>query len=159
MGIVGEDSRMMRIVTCLAVVLAICPSARAESVRSVLNGFGLVGTWLENCARDIASGANGERWTFSAPYFGKSEFVLHKRQPDGRQSVAMEITEARRVTEDKVMIVLNMDEVKGVRMVFQKVAQKIRLFEVFPIAGSTQTQVQNGMVGNYREPFLERCMN
>ena len=150
---------MGRVAICVGVALALSTSVCAASVRSVINDFGLAGTWSENCSRGIGMPGGG-RLTFAAPLFGAATLITDVPELVGQTSATFQITNAIKVTDDKIMLVLTWGPFKGMRMVFQKAHGKLRLYELYRKPDSNDMQIMNGMApGNRPQPFLERCLN
>jgi hypothetical protein len=149
--------KMVWITACLTGLLA-CTSAHSESTKDALQEFGLLGTWSDDCSKDLTREA-GQRETYAAPIIGAPTVVMKTGDSKGVAAETMEISRAVRITDDKIEMTFDGDLMKGARMVYQKVGSKIRLLKTYAVPGATQVLVKDGMIGNLPTLLLERCLN
>jgi hypothetical protein len=103
----GKTGIMMRVLPAAMVMVALMTpgSATAESTAEAIRAFGLVGTWSWDCAR-----SDRDRMTFATPLFGASTITSGKK---GHQDEVIEISEAVRVTDDKIKLTFLVKKIVG----------------------------------------------
>ena len=121
-------------------------TAYGESTKGALSAFGLIGRWSADCSKDPSADV-----VVASPFLGTPTFKLGRDAP-------LQITEAKRVTEGKILLVLDDDRFKGWRVVFRKEGSKIQIYETSRVAGEMQSLIQNGMMGRMPAPVLEKCL-
>jgi hypothetical protein len=102
----------MRTLGIVLIVTLVASAAKAESTRSAMQEFGLLGTWSIDCSIDVKQGCGASRRcfgrvTYAASLWGAAtrEIVVPSLTGNEPSRFTVEITSASRVTADKIRIV------------------------------------------------------
>ncbi|MGJ5050344.1 hypothetical protein ACQR09_25040 [Bradyrhizobium oligotrophicum] len=164
---------MFRRVIALLVLALPCSPASASS-RSVMNDFGLAGTWSLDCSKDAEKQSGGYRMTVNAPIFGTATSYSVMRLQDGKLLITKnEIEGALRLTESKIQLTINpiersiggqLQPREGVfssklLVTYEKVGQKIHVFDAHSPDGKYVTAEDGHFANGVASPMLERCFD
>jgi hypothetical protein len=155
----------------VALILGFIDSAvSAESTSKAMHGFGLTGTWSDDCAKDVGT-IGSHRTTCSAPLIGAPTIEQISILPDGQVlKWLFDIQFAARVTVEKIKLrpvqksivsvvggkatTTNLPEpLIPIEIVLIKVGNNIRVVDWKSVDGKI-TSVENGHK-YLREPFGE----
>lgn len=113
----------MRYAAIAVMMLIAATPCSAESVEAAMKGFGLTGSWSEDC-----SSPSSARETYEYHYWGKPTLKLAIPNTPGNEA---EIVSAVRATEEKIVITVVAKDQDGKsgepqQTVFEKVGAKVR---------------------------------
>jgi hypothetical protein len=127
--------------------------ARAEGAAEAIGGFGLVGTWSPDCAKDPVK-EHGFRMTFSIPGAGPpTETIVLSSPINPAKRLDWQITSAVRVAKDRI-------EVRSVFIGGEELVEPHRKIAPLPTVNATIAKMGDKiLVGEHTSNIYEKCLN
>ena len=148
-------------ILAFATPLMISSPTLGASAKSVIESFGVAGTWSNDCAIAARAGTREVvRLTFATPFFGAATMTLAQFGKNGEIQFTWRIESATQVTEDKLTMVAVIADQKA-RAPDGKEA-KIEIFDSKPLEVAPLIKIGNKLQTRLPQSAgpitLEKCL-